>query len=72
MDVPVREEGATNDEVILFTEVNDSLHFSIACEVTYYMLPHDSVFIVESYPCINVSKEEQHIVSWNVVNCHQQ
>ena len=29
MDVPVHEEGATNDEVILLSLVNDS--FSIVC-----------------------------------------
>ena len=40
MDVPVHEDGAADDEVIHFTEVND--YFSIVCEVTYSMLSHDS------------------------------
>ena len=59
MDSPVREEGAAVDEVILFTEVNDS--FSIVCEVTYSMPFHDSfsVLVVESYSCTKVSKQEQ-------------
>ena len=39
MDVPEREEGSADDELILFTEVNDS--FSIVCEVTHSMLSHD-------------------------------
>ena len=39
MDVLVHEEGAADDEVILFTDVNDS--FSIVCDVTYSMLSHD-------------------------------
>ena len=72
MDVSVHEDGAADDEVILFTEVNDS--FSIACEVTYSMLSHDTfpVLIVASYPCIEVSKQEQDVVSWNAVDCHLQ
>ena len=39
MDVPVREEGAADDEVILFTDVIDS--FSIVCGFTYSMLSND-------------------------------
>ena len=72
MDVPVREEGAADDEVILFPEVNDS--YSIVCDVTYSMLSHDSFFVlvVVSYRCMNVSKQEQDIMSWNIANCHLQ
>ena len=63
MDVPVRYEGAADDEVVLFTEVNDS--FSIVCEVTYSMLFHESfsVLVVAAYPCITVSKQEQAVMS---------
>ena len=68
MDVPVRDEGAADEEVILFTEVNDS--FSIVCDVTYSMLSHVSVLVVASYPCNYVSKQEHDVVSWNVVNNH--
>ena len=72
MDVSVHEEGAADDEVILFTEANDSV--STDCEVTYSMLSRDyfSVLVVASYPCIKVSMQEQDIMSWNVVNCHLQ
>ena len=56
VDVTVSEEGAVDDEVLLFTEVNDS--FSIVCEVTYSMPSHDSfsIIVVASYPCTTVSK----------------
>ena len=59
MDVPVCEEGAVDDGVIIFTEVNIS--FSIVCEVTYSMHSQDSfsVLVVESYPCIKVSKQDR-------------
>ena len=52
MDVPVREECAADDEVILFTEVNGSI--SIDCEVTYSMPSHDyfPVLVVASYPSL--------------------
>ena len=40
----MREDRAADDEVILFTEVNDS--FSIGCDVTYSMLSHDSLFLL--------------------------
>ena len=72
MDAPVREEGAADYAVILFTEVNDSL--SIACEDTYSMHSHGTfpVLAFASYPCITVSKQEQVVVSWNVVNCNMQ
>ena len=72
MDVPVREKCAADDEVILFTEVNDS--FSIVCEVTYSMLSCDSfsLLVVAPYPYINVSKQEEDVVLWNTVNCHLQ
>ena len=68
----MREEGAADDEVILFTEVNDC--FYIACDVTYSMLSHDSfsVVVVASYPCTKVSRQEQDVMPWNVVNCHLQ
>ena len=55
VNVPVRDEGAT-DEVILFTEVNESF----------------SVLDVASYPCIKVSRQKQNVVSCDVVNCHLQ
>ena len=45
--------GST-DEVILFTEVNDSF----------------SALDVASYPCIKVSRQKQNVVSCDVVNCH--
>ena len=63
----MREEGAADDEVILFTEVNYS--FSIVCEVTYSMFfnASRSVLVDASYPCINVSKQEHDVVTWNVV-----
>ena len=66
------EECAADDEVIIFTEVIDS--FSIVCEVTNSMLSHDSFFVlvVASYPCTKVSKQEQDVMSWNIVNCHLQ
>ena len=59
MDVPVHEEGTADDEVIMFTDVNDS--FSIVCDVTYSMLSHYSVsvIVVASYPCIKVSRQEK-------------
>ena len=62
MDVPVREDGASDDKVILFTEVNDC--FSIVCEVTYFMLSHNSfrVLVAVSNSCIKVSKQEQDVV----------
>ena len=44
MDVPVRLEGAADDEVIVSTEVNDS--FYIFCEVTYSMLSHDTLLFL--------------------------
>ena len=62
------EEGAADDEVILFTEVNDS--FSIVSEVTYSTTL--SVLVVASHPCTKVSKQEQDVMLWNVVNCHLQ
>ena len=70
MDVSVHVGVAADDEVILFTEVNDS--FSIVSEVTCSMLSHDSfsVLVVASYPCIKVSKQEHDVMLWNVVNCH--
>ena len=69
---PVPEEGAANDEVILFTDVNYS--FSIVYEVTYSMPSHDSfsLLVVVSYPCTKVSKQDQDVMSWNVANCHLQ
>ena len=72
MDVPSREYGAADDEVILFIEVDDS--FSIVCEVTYSMLSHDSfsVLVDAPNPCIEVSKKEHDVVSWNVVDCRLQ
>ena len=72
MDVPVREEGAADDEVIIFTQVNET--FSILFEVNYSMLFHDSfsVLFVSSYAYIKVSKQEEDVVLWNVVNCHLQ
>ena len=72
MDVTVREEGAAIDEVILFTEVNDS--FSIDCEFTYSMLSHHSfsVLAVAYFPCIKVSKQESDVMPWNIVNCRLQ
>ena len=67
MDVPVREDGAVDDEAILFTEVNDS--FSIVCEVTYSMLSHDSfsALVVVSSPFTKVSKQEQVVMSSTVI-----
>ena len=58
MDVPLREEGAADDEVIPLTEVNDS--FSVVCVVTYSMLSHDtfSVLVVAPQPCTKVSMQE--------------
>ena len=58
----MREEGAADEELILFTEVNDS--FSILCEFTYSMLSNDSlsVLVVASSPCSKVSKKEQDVV----------
>ena len=66
------EEGAADDEVILFTEVNDS--FSIVCDVAYSMQSHYSFsFLVDaSNPCIKVYKQEQDVMLWNIVNCHLQ
>ena len=68
----MREVGVADDEVILFTEVNDS--FSIVCEVTYSMLFHGSYSVIVAAPhaCNKVSKQEQDVVSRNVVNCHLQ
>ena len=72
MDVPVHEDGAAGDKVILFTEV--IYYFSIVCKVTYSMISHDyfSVLVVTSHPCIKVSKQEQDVMLWNVVNCYLQ
>ena len=39
MNVPVHEEGCAGDEIIIFTEHNET--FSIVCEVTNSMLSHD-------------------------------
>ena len=66
------DDHDADDEVIIFTDVNDS--FSIVCEATYSKISHDSfsVLDVASYTCIKVSKQEQDIVSWNVINCHLQ
>ena len=63
----MHEEGAADDEVILFTEINDS--FCIVCEVTYSMFFHDSFSVlVASYPCIMVFKQEQDIVLCNKIS----
>ena len=69
MDVPMREEDVPVDEIILFTEVNDSL--SIVSEVTYSMLSHGSFYVLDvtSFPCTKASKQEHDVVSWYVVNC---
>ena len=51
MDVPVHEDDHdADDEVILFTDVNDS--FSIVCEATFSKLSHDSfsVLVVAPHP----------------------
>ena len=70
MDVPVCNEAVTDDEVILFTELNDS--FCIVCEVTYSILSHDSfsVLVIVFCPCVKVSMQD--VMLWNIINCHQQ
>ena len=64
--VSVREDGAADEDVILFTEVNDSI--STICDVIYSMPSHDSfsVLLAASSHCFQVSMQELDVVIWNI------
>ena len=53
----MREEGAADDEVALFSDVNDS--FSIVCEVTCSILSHDSLFLLLLHPTLALRSSSQ-------------
>ena len=66
MDVPIHEDGAADDEVIIFTEVN--YYFSIVYEITYSMLFHDSLFLF-LHPTLALRSPSKSNMC--VMECHQ-